>query len=32
MRRRPGTPNGLNEFLVVETLAWAKEAGATGCR
>ena len=29
MRRRPGTPNGLNEFLVVETLAWAKEAGAT---
>jgi lysyl-tRNA synthetase class 2 len=29
MRRRPGTPNGLNEFLVVETLAWAKETGAT---
>ena len=29
MRRRPGTPNGLNEFLVVETLAWAKKAGAT---
>jgi lysyl-tRNA synthetase class 2 len=29
MRRRPGTPNGLNEFLVVETLAWARETGAT---
>ena len=28
MRRRPGTPNGLTEFLVVETLAWAKESGA----
>ena len=25
MRRRPGTPNGLMEFLIVETLAWAKE-------
>jgi lysyl-tRNA synthetase class 2 len=25
MRRLPGTPNGLTEFLVVETLAWAKE-------
>jgi lysyl-tRNA synthetase class 2 len=24
MRRLPGTPNGLMEFLVVETLAWAK--------
>ena len=29
MRRRPGTPNGLTEFLVVETLAWAKECGAS---
>jgi lysyl-tRNA synthetase class 2 len=28
MRRRPDTPNGLTEFLVVETLAWAKECGA----
>jgi lysyl-tRNA synthetase, class II len=28
MRRRPGTPNGLTEFLVVETLAWARAAGA----
>jgi len=28
MRRRPGTPNGLTEFLVVETLAWARERGA----
>jgi len=27
MRRRPATPNGLMEFLVVETLAWAKECG-----
>ena len=27
MRRLPGTPNGLTEFLVVETLAWAKENG-----
>jgi lysyl-tRNA synthetase class 2 len=25
MRRRPGTPNGLMEFLIVETLAWARE-------
>lgn len=25
MRRRPGTPNGLMEFLIVETLVWAKE-------
>src|SRR3954468_19198085 len=24
MRRLPGTPNGLTEYLVVETLAWAK--------
>jgi lysyl-tRNA synthetase, class II len=28
MRRRPDAPNGLTEFLVVETLAWAREAGA----
>ena len=28
MRRRPGSPNGLTEFLIVETLAWAKEIGA----
>jgi lysyl-tRNA synthetase class 2 len=27
MRRLPETPNGLNEFLVVETLAWAREHG-----
>ena len=25
MRRRPGTANGLTEFLVAELLAWAKE-------
>ncbi len=29
MRRAPGTPNGLTEFLVVETLVWAKEQGAS---
>jgi lysyl-tRNA synthetase class 2 len=29
MRRRPGTPNGLTEFLIAETLAWAKEHDAT---
>jgi lysyl-tRNA synthetase class 2 len=29
MRRRPEAPNGLTEFLVVETLAWAKETGAS---
>lgn len=29
MRRRPDTPNGLTEFLVVQTLAWAKECGAS---
>jgi lysyl-tRNA synthetase class 2 len=29
MRRRPHAPNGLTEFLVVETLGWAKEAGAS---
>jgi lysylphosphatidylglycerol synthetase-like protein (DUF2156 family) len=28
MRRRPDAPNGLTEFLVVETLAWARETGA----
>jgi lysyl-tRNA synthetase, class II len=27
MRRSPTAPNGLTEFLVVETLAWAKECG-----
>jgi lysylphosphatidylglycerol synthetase-like protein (DUF2156 family) len=29
MRRRPDAPNGLTEFLVVESLAWAREAGAS---
>jgi lysyl-tRNA synthetase class 2 len=29
MRRRPQTPNGLTEFLIVETLAWAKEHEVT---
>jgi lysyl-tRNA synthetase class 2 len=29
MRRSPQTPNGLTEFLVVETLAWARERGAS---
>jgi lysyl-tRNA synthetase class 2 len=29
MRRLPGTPNGLMEYLVVETLAWAKEHEVT---
>lgn len=28
MRRRPDTPNGLTEFLIVETLGWAKQEGA----
>ncbi|HZS24303.1 MAG TPA: phosphatidylglycerol lysyltransferase domain-containing protein [Gaiellaceae bacterium] len=28
MRRRPDTPNGLTEFLVVRMLDWAKEQGA----
>ena len=28
MRRGPDTPNGLTEFLIAETLAWAKETGA----
>jgi lysyl-tRNA synthetase, class II len=27
MRRLPDTPNGLNEFLVAETFAWAHERG-----
>jgi lysyl-tRNA synthetase class 2 len=29
MRRRPHSPNGLTEFLVAETLAWARETGAS---
>jgi lysyl-tRNA synthetase class 2 len=29
MRRRPDSPNGLTEFLVVETVAWAKETEAS---
>ena len=29
MRRRPETPNGLTEFLIAETLEWAKEHQAT---
>ncbi|HZD87538.1 MAG TPA: phosphatidylglycerol lysyltransferase domain-containing protein [Gaiellaceae bacterium] len=29
MRRRPDAPNGLTEFLIVETLAWAKAQGAS---
>jgi lysyl-tRNA synthetase, class II len=29
MRRRPDTPNGLTEFLIVETALWAKEQGAS---
>jgi lysylphosphatidylglycerol synthetase-like protein (DUF2156 family) len=29
MRRRPRSPNGLTEFLIAETLAWAKEDGAS---
>ena len=29
MRRRPDAPNGLTEFLVVETLAWARNTGAS---
>jgi lysyl-tRNA synthetase class 2 len=28
MRRDPGTPNGLMEYLIVETLTWARSAGA----
>jgi lysyl-tRNA synthetase class 2 len=27
MRRRPGTPNGLMEFLIAMSLAWASEHG-----
>jgi lysyl-tRNA synthetase class 2 len=29
MRRTPHAPNGLTEFLIVETLGWAKEHGAS---
>jgi lysyl-tRNA synthetase, class II len=29
MRRRPAAPNGLTEFLIAETLAWAKEEGVS---
>jgi lysyl-tRNA synthetase, class II len=29
MRRRRDVPNGLTEFLVVEALGWAREAGAS---
>jgi lysyl-tRNA synthetase class 2 len=29
MRRRPDGPNGLTEFLVVETLAWARDQDAS---
>ena len=29
MRRRPDTPNGLMEFLIVETALWAKEGGVS---
>jgi lysyl-tRNA synthetase, class II len=29
MRRCPDEPNGLTEFLIAETLAWAKEQGAS---
>ena len=29
MRRRPDAPNGLTEFLVVETLGWARDMGAS---
>ena len=28
MRRDPATPNGLMEYLIVETLAWARHTGA----
>ena len=27
MRRHPSAPNGVTEYLIVETLAWAKEQG-----
>ena len=29
MRRRPDAPNGVTEFLIAETLAWAKKEGAS---
>ena len=29
MRRRPGATNGLTEFLIVETVGWARAEGAT---
>jgi lysyl-tRNA synthetase, class II len=29
MRRRPQSPNGLTEFLIVETIEWAKEEGSS---
>jgi lysyl-tRNA synthetase, class II len=29
MRRRPGTPNGLTEFLLVRVLEWAREQGVS---
>jgi lysylphosphatidylglycerol synthetase-like protein (DUF2156 family) len=29
MRRAKGTPNGLMEYLIVESVEWAKEAGAS---
>jgi len=29
MRRSPHAPNGVTEFLIVETLGWAKEQGAS---
>jgi lysyl-tRNA synthetase class 2 len=29
MRRTPQAPNGLTEFLIVKTLGWAKEQGAS---
>ena len=29
MRRRPDAPNGLTEFLIAETVAWAREEGAS---
>jgi lysylphosphatidylglycerol synthetase-like protein (DUF2156 family) len=29
MRRRPDSPNGLTEFLIAETLAWAREQNAS---
>jgi lysyl-tRNA synthetase class 2 len=29
MRRDPATPNGLMEYLIVETLSWARDQGAS---